>query len=191
MGQITELIARARGGEREAFDALFEALYPELKRIAHARLAQHQRGTLMETTALLHECYLKFLRADGLAAGDRAHFMAYAAQVMRSVVVDAVRASQRERRGGNAVHVPLDTGLAEALALPEDEVLDVDRALADLAALEPRRARVVELRYFAGMKEAEIAQLLGVTDRTVRRDWEKARLLLAHALKNDHDAAPR
>jgi RNA polymerase sigma factor (TIGR02999 family) len=183
MGQITELIARARDGEREAFDALFEALYPELKRIAHARLARHQRGTLMETTALLHECYLKFLGADGLTPGDRAHFMAYAAQVMRSVVVDAARASRRERRGGDAVHVPLDTGLAEALALPEDEVLDVDRALADLAALEPRLARVVEMRYFAGMKESEIAEALGVTDRTVRRDWEKARLLLAHALQ--------
>lgn len=185
MGQITELIARARGGERGAFDALFEALYPELKRIAHARLAGHQRGTLMDTTALLHDCYLKFLGAGGLAAQDRAHFMAYAARVMRSVVVDAVRASLRERRGGDALHVPLDTGLSEALALPEEEVLDIDRALTDLAALEPRLARVVELRYFAGLKESEIAQALGVTDRTVRRDWEKARLLLAHALKSD------
>jgi RNA polymerase sigma factor (TIGR02999 family) len=185
MGQITELIARARDGDRSALDALFEALYPELKRIAHARLSQHQRGTLMDTTALLHDCYLKFLGAGGLAVEDRAHFMAYAAQVMRSVVVDAVRASLRERRGGDAVHVPLDTGLAEALALPEEEVLDVDRALADLALLEPRLARVVELRYFAGLKEAEIAQLLGVTDRTVRRDWEKARLLLAFALKSE------
>ena len=163
---------------------MFAALYPELRAIARARLAPHRRGTLVDTTMLLHECYLKFLRAGGLAAEDRAHFMAYAAQVMRSVVVDAVRASLRERRGGDAVHVPLDTGLAEALALPEEEVLDIDRALTDLAALEPRLARVVELRYFAGLKESEIAQALGVTDRTVRRDWEKARLLLAHALKS-------
>jgi RNA polymerase sigma factor (TIGR02999 family) len=183
MGQITELIARARDGERGALDALFEALYPELKRLAHARLARHQRGTLMETTALLHECYLKFLGSGSLTPVDRQHFVAYAARVMRSIVVDAVRASRRERRGGDAVHVPLDTHLAEALALPEEEVLQVDEALAELAALEPRLARVVEMRYFAGMKEAEIAQALGVTERTVRRDWEKARLLLAHAIK--------
>lgn len=183
MGQITALIARAQRGEREAFDALFEALYPDLKRLARARLARHQRGTLMETTALLHECYLRFLAAGSLTAGDRAHFIGYAAHVMRSIIVDGVRASLRERRGGDAEHVPLDTGIAEALALPEDEVLDVDRALRDLAQLEPRLAQVVEMRYFGGMKETEIAQALGVTERTVRRDWEKARLLLAHALK--------
>jgi RNA polymerase sigma factor (TIGR02999 family) len=183
MGQITALIARAQAGEREAFDALFHALYPELKRLARSRLARHQRGTLMETTALLHECYLRFLDAGSLRPSDRAHFIGYAAHVMRSIVVDTVRASQRERRGGDAEHVPLDTGLAEALALPEDEILDVDRALHDLARLEPRLAQVVEMRYFAGMKETEIAQALGLTERTVRRDWEKARLLLAQALK--------
>jgi RNA polymerase sigma factor (TIGR02999 family) len=183
MGQITELIARARGGERDAFDALFQALYPELKRLAHARLARHQRGTLMETTALLHECYLRFLEGGSLKPGDRAHFIAYAAHVMRSIIVDGVRAGQAERRGGGAEHVQLDTGIAEALSLPEEEILDVDRALRELAALEPRLAQVVEMRYFAGMKETEIAQALGLTERTVRRDWEKARLLLAHALQ--------
>jgi RNA polymerase sigma factor (TIGR02999 family) len=183
MGSITELIGRAQRGERDAFDALFQALYPQLRQLAHARLARHARGTLMETTALLHECYLRFLEAGSLAPGDRAHFMGYAAHVMRSIVVDGVRASQRERRGGGAEHVAIDTEIADALALPEDEVLDVDRALRDLAALEPRLAQVVEMRYFAGMKETEIAQALGVTDRTVRRDWEKARLLLAQALK--------
>lgn len=183
MAHITELIARAQGGEREAFDALFQALYPDLKRLARARLSGHQRGTLMDTTALLHECYLRFLDAGSLTPGDRAHFIGYAARVMRSVVVDAVRASQRERRGGDAEHVPIDTAIADALALPEDQILDVDRALHDLAQLEPRLAQVVEMRYFAGMKEAEIAQALGLTERTVRRDWEKARLLLAHALQ--------
>jgi len=183
MGQITELIVRAQGGEREAFDALFQALYPELKRLARSRLAGHQRGTMLETSALLHECYLRFLGAGSLKAGDRAHFIGYAAHVMRSIVVDGVRAAQSGRRGGDAEHVPLDTGIAEALALPEAEILDVDRALRDLAQLEPRLAQVVEMRYFAGMKEAEIAQALGLTERTVRRDWVKARLLLAHALK--------
>jgi len=183
MGDITVLLARARGGDRPAFDALFERLYPELLRLAHARLARHKRGAGMETAVLLHECYLRFLDAGSLTPTDRAHFVAYAAHVMRSIVVDSVRAAQRERRGGGAEHVTLDTAVADSLAQPYDEVLDIDRALGELARLEPRLAQVVEMRYFAGLTEAEIALALGVTDRTVRRDWEKARLLLAHALK--------
>lgn len=184
MGTITQLLERARAGERGAFDAIFEALYPELRRLAHARLSGHQRQTLMQTTVLLHECYLRFLEGKQLVPEDRAHFIGYAARVMRSVIVDAVRAAQRARRGGDVQHLALDTALSEALAMPEAEVLDVDAALADLAALEPRLARVVEMRYFAGLKETEIATALGVTERTVRRDWEKARLLLAQALRD-------
>jgi RNA polymerase sigma factor (TIGR02999 family) len=103
---------------------------------------------------------------------------------MRSIIVDAVRAAGRERRGGGAEHVTLDTFIAEGLAQPHEELLDIDRALDELARLEPRLAQVVEMRYFVGLTDAEIAEALGVTDRTVRRDWEKARLLLAHALKS-------
>lgn len=183
MGEITALLSRARDGDRPAFDALFERLYPELRRLAHSRLSGHQRQPLLDTTILLHECYLRLLGADKLTPVDRAHFMGYAAHAMRSVIVDAVRSAQRQRRGGGAEHVPLDTEVADMLAQPHEEVLDVDRALNDLARLEPRLARVVEMRYFAGLKETQIAQALGVTERTVRRDWEKARLLLAHALK--------
>lgn len=183
MGDITTLIARAREGDRPAFDALFQRLYPELRRAAHARLAGHQRGAGMQTTVLLHECYLRFLNAGHLAPADRGHFIAYASHVMRSIIVDAVRAAGRERRGGDAEHVTLDTGIADALAQPHEELLDIDRALGQLAALDARLAQVVEMRYFAGLKDAEIAEALGVTDRTVRRDWEKARLLLAHALR--------
>lgn len=183
MGEITTLLARARLGDRPAFDALFQRLYPELSRLARMRLAGHQRGTGMETTVLLHECYLRFVQAGSLAPADRAHFIAYASHVMRSIIVDAVRASRRERRGGDAEHVPLDTALADALAQPHEELLDIDEALDALARLEPRLAQVVEMRYFVGLPDAEIAEVLGVTDRTVRRDWEKARLLLAQALK--------
>jgi RNA polymerase sigma factor (TIGR02999 family) len=183
MGDITELIHQARAGHRPAFDSLFQTLYPELRRIAHARLARNVRDTLLDTTVLLHECYLKFLRAERLNAEDRAHFVAYAATVMRSIVVDTLRARMREQRGGDVQHVAIDTELEGQLPAPEAEVLDVDNALKELALVEPRLARVVEMRYFGGMKETEIAQALGVTDRTVRRDWEKARLLLAHALR--------
>lgn len=184
MGDITQLIARAREGDRGAFDTLFGVLYPELRRIAHARLAGNVRDTLMNTTSLVHDCYLKFVQSARLTPEDRVHFLAYSASVMRSIVVDAVRAGQAERRGGDAAHVTLNTGVADSVPQPEDQILDVNAALEDLARLDPRLVRVVEMRYFCGMKDAEIAQALGLTDRTVRRDWEKARLLLAHALRD-------
>jgi len=183
MGDITMLLARARAGEQEALDGVFSALYPELRRIARARLGGHVRRGEVQTTVLVHECYLKVLAAERLTPADRAHFLAYAARVMRSVIVDTVRAARRERRGGDALHVTLATEIGEQLAVAEDEILDIDAALDELARLEPRLAQVVTMRYFAGMKDAEIADALGVTDRTVRRDWEKARLLLAAALR--------
>lgn len=184
MGDITALLAKAQEGDRAALDEVFQLPYPELARIAHARLAGHVRGTVMQTTVLVHECYLKLLAARRLAPSDRNHFLAYAATAMRSVIVDAVRASSRQRRGGDAQHVTLATNVAEAIGLAEEEILDVDAALADLARLDPRLARVVEMRYFVGMTDTEIAAALNVTDRTVRRDWEKARLLLAAALRS-------
>jgi RNA polymerase sigma factor (TIGR02999 family) len=183
MGDITQWIEQARAGDRPALDNLFNAMYPELRRIAHARLARNVRDTLLDTTALVHECYLKFLNSDRLRAEDRAHFVAYSATVMRSIVVDTLRARMRDRRGGDAQHLAIDTEMESSLPAPEAEVLDVDNALRELAVQEPRLAQVVEMRYFGGMKETEIAAALGVTDRTVRRDWEKARLLLAYALR--------
>lgn len=182
-GDITGLLHQARDGDRAALDQLFARLYPDLKRIAHARLAPHQRDPMLATTALLHECYLKLAQAQRLEASDRVHFLGYAATAMRSIIVDVVRASQAQRRGGDLAQVTLDTAVAEALPGPQDEILDVDAALAELARLDPRLVQVVEMRYFAGMTEIEIATALDVTDRTVRRLWEKARLLLASALR--------
>lgn len=183
MGDITDLIELARGGERGAVDRLFAALYPELRRIAHTRLRRGAQDTLLETTALVHECYLKLCHAQRLGVTDREHFMAYAASAMRSIIVDAARSALSERRGGDAPHQPLDTQAAESVAQPEEQLLEVDAALSDLAKLDARMARVVEMRYFGGMSDAEVGAALGITDRTVRRDWDKARLLLAHALR--------
>jgi RNA polymerase sigma factor (TIGR02999 family) len=183
MGDITTLIARASGGDRAAVDAIFEQLYPELRRIAHARLTRHVRDTVLDTTVLVHECYLKFVQAERLSPTDRAHFLAYSASAMRSIIVDFARARTAERRGGDAAHLTLNTQLADSLPAGEDEILRVDEALADIARLEPRLAQVVEMRYFGGLNDLEIAAALGVTDRTVRRDWDKARLLLAAALR--------
>jgi RNA polymerase sigma factor (TIGR02999 family) len=184
MGDITQLLGRARSGDRQAIDSVFAALYPELRRIAHARLSPHVRDTLMDTTALVHECYMKFVNAKRLDLESRVHFLAYSATAMRSIIVDAARASRAARRGGQAAHVTLNSEHADNLAQGEDEIIDVDQALQEVAKLDPRLVQVVEMRYFGGMNDVEIGQALGVTDRTVRRDWEKARLLLAHALKS-------
>jgi len=183
VGDITQLLKQAREGDRQAFDQLFQALYPDLRRIARARLAPHVRGTMLDTTALVHEAYLKFEQAARLTPGDRNHFLAYAARVMRSIIVDAARAGRSQRRGGDAVQVTLDTGVSESASAGEEQILDVDAALQRLTQIDERLVRVVEMRYFGGMTEVEIGEALGVTERTVRRDWEKARLLLADELR--------
>jgi|JI10StandDraft_1071094.scaffolds.fasta_scaffold464399_2 RNA polymerase sigma factor (TIGR02999 family) len=152
--------------------------YPELKKIARARLHSAGPSAGLNTTGLVNESYLRLATRIGqLDFQSRGHFYAYAAQTMRSVIVDLVRERQSQQRGANAAHVTLDTALQ--LAAPQDdEALRVDDALKALATVEPRLARVVELRYFVGLTDAEIAEVLGLTDRTVRRDWDKARTLL-------------
>jgi RNA polymerase sigma factor (TIGR02999 family) len=184
MGEVTLLIGRARDGDREAFDRIFEVLYPELRQVAHRRLARGAREGLMETTALVNECYLKFLKRETLTPADRAHFLAYSATVMRSIIVDAARLAKTDRRGGGAEQVTLDSELIGALPAASDEILDIHAALEDLSRIDERLGQVVEMRYFGGLDDAEIAEALGLSTRTVRRDWDKARLLLAHALRD-------
>ena len=181
-GSLTELIHRAQRGDTAAADSLFAATYPELRKLARARLRPGGRSMLLDTTALVHESYLRFAAAGSLRLEDRLHFMRWAGRVMRSVIVDFIRRQQADRRGGAVPHLTLTTEI-DGLPSGENEILRVHEALDEMAALEPRLAQVVEMRYFAGMTEAEIAEALGVTDRTVRRDWEKARLLLREALK--------
>ncbi|MEO8154115.1 MAG: ECF-type sigma factor [Rhizobacter sp.] len=183
MDDITDLLHAAKGGDAEALAALFEALYPDLRRIARKRLSIDERGTLLDTTALVHECYMKFAKAQRLSVEDRGHFMAYAATAMRSIVVDFARARLAERRGGHAPHETLDSTLGDSIPGGEAEILSVHEALDELATLDPRMARVVEMRYFGGLADAEIAEALEVGLRTVRRDWEKARLILSASLR--------
>jgi RNA polymerase sigma factor (TIGR02999 family) len=182
VGDITELIQRASGGENEAWERLFEQLYEPLRTLARARLVRGGHNTLLDTTGLVHEFFLRLQRTERVAVNDRRHFMAYAARAMRSVVVDFARSRAAERRGGDVQRVTLTEGLAEPMA-GEDEILQVHAALETLEKVHPRLVRVVEMRYFAGMTEEEIGMSLSLTERTVRRDWGKARLLLALALK--------
>jgi RNA polymerase sigma factor (TIGR02999 family) len=179
---LTDLIHQAIAGNEVALKHVFEATYAELRTLARARLSRNGRGPMLDTTALVHESYLRFERAHQLGIEDRQHFMRYAGHVMRSVIVDFAREAQAERRGGLALHVTLDTLLAESVAA-SGEIIDVHEALEELAQFDARMVQVVEMRYFAGMTETEIADALGVTERTVRRDWEKARLILAESLR--------
>ncbi len=183
MSELTALFAAAGAGDAQAFDRLFAVLYDDLAAMARARLRRGQRVTMADTGALVHESWLRLQGAGQLGFENRGHFLAHAARVMRSVIVDMARRSQAERRGGAAVFVTLDTQVGESVAADEADVLQVAEALEELAQLDPRLARVVEMRYFAGLTETEIAAALGVTDRTVRRDWEKARAFLVLALK--------
>lgn len=180
---VPELLARAQGGDTRAVDALYAQLYPELRRAAHARL----RGggdALLDTTMLVHESYERLAGQAGLSFADQSHFLAYAARAMRSVLVDAVRERMAEQRGGGAAHLALTTGLGERLASPDEpELLRVHEALEELAAIEPRLAQVVELRYFGGLANDEIAAALAIGLRTVERDWERARSFLFAALR--------
>ena len=183
MTPITELLERVNGGDAGARDALFALLYDDLRALARSRLRRSEAITLLDTTSLVHESYMRYLEARELSFPDRGKFFAYAASVMRSIVVDEVRKRHAERRGGSAVHVELDTGSIGGLAADDAQIVRVNEALDDLAALDPRLARVVEMRYFAGLTEVEIAGALGITERTVRRDWNKARTLLLEALR--------
>ena len=183
MGDVTVLLKRARANDRSAIDALFELLYDDLRRLARSRLAASGHQTLLNTGALVHEAYLRLQKAGRIDVNDREHFLAYAANTLRSVVVDSVRKRNAERRGGGLAHITLDTDVADKLGASDDEILEVHEALEELGKVDIRLVRVVEMRYFAGLTEEEIAAALDVTERTVRRDWEKARVLLAAMLK--------
>ncbi|MGH7630163.1 MAG: ECF-type sigma factor [Gemmatimonadales bacterium] len=175
-GEVTGLLAAARAGDGAAFDRLFSLVYDELRRIAARRL----RGAedTLNATGLVHEVYLKFAEGAGVQAASRAHFLAVAARAMRQVLIDHQRERQAEKRGGDWARTTLGEGPAGFQVGADDAV-----ALADaLDRLDARQRQVVECRLFAGMEEAEIAAMLDVSERTVRRDWVKGRAWLVHAL---------
>lgn len=183
MDELKDLLQRAHDGDEAARGRLFAVAYEELRSLARAQLRRGGRNTLLNTTVLIHESFLRFWNAGQLTGAERGQFFAYAARIMRSVIVDFARQRQADRRGHDAVHVPLSMQLAENTSTGEDEVVKINDALDALEKLDERLVRVVEMRYFAGMTGAEIADALGITERTVRRDWEKARLLLISSLR--------
>ena len=178
---ITQWLDAAREGDRQALDRVLSTLYNELHAMARRQLAG-QYGQTLDATALVHEAYLKLIGRRDVQFDDRAHFFAYAASAMRSVVVDYARQRLAQKRGGDLHRVTeLPDDVEGGLRLDED-LLGLDTALTKLAQVDAKLAQIVELRYFAGLSEQEIAELLKRSERSIRRDWQKARMFLLASL---------
>jgi RNA polymerase sigma factor (TIGR02999 family) len=180
--EITRLLSAAREGDRVASDSLFASVYQELHRLAHAQLAARGRpGDTLDTTVLVHEAYLRLAQPAGLSAEDRAHFFNLAARVMRHVVVDYARKRDAAKRSGDVIRIEtgwLSEPAAEGDSRLTEDLLALDTSLERLEAESPRLARLVELRFFAGLSFVEIGEVLGFNERTAKRDWRKARAFL-------------
>ena len=182
MHDLTTLLGAARDGDEQAAAAAFALVYDELRKLARAKLRPHQTMTLLDTTSLVHECFVRFVESGRALFADRGHFFAYAARVMRSVIVDFAREKLAQRRGSGQSPIPLNTAIAEPATASDGDIVRLNDALEALASVNMRLVNVIEMRYFAGYTVAETAQALGVSERTVKREWEKARLLLRAAL---------
>jgi RNA polymerase sigma factor (TIGR02999 family) len=180
---FSSLIEAAEGGDRSAADTLFTTLYSELHRLASRQLARSSGALTLGTTTLLHEAYLNMSRREGTAFPDRGRFMGYAARVMRGLVIDYVRNRNAQKRGGEFEIAPLSGDVA-AVAEDGEKLGRIGQALDELAVVEPALAQVVDLKFFCGFSFGEIGALQGVSERTVQRHWEKARILL-HGLIRD------
>jgi RNA polymerase sigma factor (TIGR02999 family) len=177
----TEFLSDLRSGRPESLDRLIPVLYEELREIAHRHLASRRNGASLATTALVHEAYLKLVDQSHASWSDRAHFLSLAAVAMRHIMADRAKARVRLKRGGVQRQVTLDDAVIPLDEQPE-ALLQINDALDRLATIDARLARVVECRFFGGLTHEEIAEALGVTVRTVERDWAKARMLLRRAL---------
>jgi RNA polymerase sigma factor (TIGR02999 family) len=182
LGEITTLLRAANAGDRDAAERLYSELYGTLRRLARARLRGGGRDAVLDTTAVVHESFLRMAEAGSVVAEDRRQFLAYASRAMRSVVVDFVRQRNAARRGGDATPISLREGLG-AVSDSQHEILGVHEALERLERLDPDAARVVEMRYFAGLQVPEVAEALSISESTVERRWRKARAFLFDSLR--------
>ncbi len=185
-GDVTRLLQQVSGGDRQAFDSLVAIVYSELSALAHRRLRSEAPGHTLSTTALVHEAYLRLAGEERSEWRNREHFLAVASEAMRRVLVDHARRRRRHKRAGNQVHVSLDE--VDALAAQwlnetqAEDLMALDDALTRLAAFNPDGARVVEMRFFGGLSNDEVAQALGSSERTVRRSWSVAKAWLRREL---------
>jgi len=182
---LSTLILSADRGDGQASEALFSALYRELRGLARRELARSGPGASLGVTSLLHEAYLDIAQREGVSFPDRARFLAYAARVMRGLIIDGLRRRQARKRGGGFEITSIDGKDVDDATPPSDadEIERLGQALDELAAVEPEIAHVVDLKFFCGFTFAEIAGLRGVSERTVQRQWDKARIYLRHTLR--------
>lgn len=186
-GAVTTWLRRAAGGDVEAFDKAFSMVYAELRVLARSQLRREMVGHTLETSALVHEAYLRLSDGSPGEFEDRSHFLAIAASAMRRILVEHARRTHAAKRGGGAVAVDLDAADAALAVVLDDRgtsLVDLDEALLLLAALHERQAKVVECRFFGGLTEEETAAALGVGLRTVKRDWAAARAWLFRHMQN-------
>jgi len=179
--EITELLEQWSGGNQAALDRLYPLVYEELRRLARSYMRREPKGHTLQTTALINEAYVRLVDQHSVRWQNRSHFFAISAQIMRRILVDHARQHLQAKRGGGAKRISLDEVMIVAKERSE-EVLMLDEALANLARLDPRRSQVVELRYFAGLNNSEIASVLQISENTVMRDWNLARAWLYQQL---------
>jgi RNA polymerase sigma factor (TIGR02999 family) len=181
--EVTALLRAWNAGDEEAYRKVSSMLYAELRRQAAQYIARRPAGQTHQATTLVHEAFIRLAGAHNVAWQDRKHFLAVAARTMRRVLVDLARAQGSAKRGAGAAHLPLESDIA-ATDPPLDDLIAIDRALVGLAALDPRKAHVVELRFFAGLTVEETARVLDVSPDTVARDWRMARTWLLRELES-------
>jgi RNA polymerase sigma factor (TIGR02999 family) len=175
--QLTQLLVRWRGGDREALDALMPLVYDELRRLAHYYLQRERSDHTLQSTALVHEAYMRMLGQNLPDWQNRAHFFGVAARLMRQILVEYARGHQAAKRGGDACKVTLDEG-ALVPQKTDVDVIQLDDALQDLAKLDEQQSRIVELRFFAGLSIDDTSEVLGISPATVAREWTTARIWL-------------
>jgi len=180
-------LIRWRGGDREALEALMPLVYDELRRLAHHYLRQERNDHTLQSTALVHEAYLRLAGQNPPEWQNRAHFFGIAAHLMRQILVEYARGRGAAKRGGSACRLTLDEGLALSTELSVD-VVALDRALKELGALDEQQSRIVELRFFAGLTIEDTSNVLGISPATVKRDWVTARAWLYRAMTGDAPA---
>jgi RNA polymerase sigma-70 factor, ECF subfamily len=179
--EITQLLAEWREGNQSALDELYPLVYDELHRLARRYMSRERQGHTLQTTALINEAYVRLVDQKNVVWANRSHFFAISAQIMRRILIDHARRHAYAKRGGGAQQVSLDE-IANLTSVRGSELLRLDEALKTLAEMDPRRCQVVELRYFGGLNNEEIAGVLNVSENTVTRDWNMARAWLYHQL---------
>jgi len=184
--EMTQLLRAWNAGDKQALEHLMPLMYEELHRLAARCMAEEQEGHVLQTTALVHEVYIRLVDVDNVDWRDRAHFFALSARLMRRILIDLARSRHYQKRGGHATHLHFEEALTVSIETAPD-ILAVDDALQALAAVDSRKSQIVELRFFGGLTVEETADVLQISPETILRDWRLAKAWLIRELSRDGD----